>query len=303
MDLPDLGILEGYPRIRRFAGRLSDYIGLVRPFTLLGAWIAGFSLDILLSKPMIDLFHAFLVGFTLAFLQAGGQTFNQSIREEVEIDKLNGKQYRPTVDGRISLKQAKITSFILLLAGISLAFSLNINYGIFSFLIAFFAVAYTAPPFRMKKYFFISNLWQGIARGMLPALYVASVYGYGDLVFVYGICLALWVTGAQASKDFGDEKGDTEFGIQSFPVKLGRENALRLMGALMFTSFVCFPLFIMMGLLPFSFIALNILLIPSFLILYGLKKNIKLKYTENNLSWAFFYGTLGLFYIMPVFLI
>ncbi|GAI23830.1 unnamed protein product [marine sediment metagenome] len=124
----------------------------------------------------INIFHAISLGFTLAFLQAGGQVMNQSIAEEVEIDRLNGKTYRPTVDGRIALKQAMITSVILYLAGILLAFRLSPAYGLFSMLITFFAAGYTLPPLRMKKRFLLNNIWQGVARGMLPVVYVSLAF-------------------------------------------------------------------------------------------------------------------------------
>jgi len=299
------GIKRGYPRLKRLISeKISAYIQLIRVFTLLGAWMAGFFLDVLFSKPYLNLSHSFLVGMTLAFLQAGGQSFNQSIREEVEIDKMNGKVYRPTVSGRMSLKEGKIISSILFLCGILLAFSLNVNYGMLSILIAFFAVAYTSPPFRIKKRFFLNNLWQGVARGLLPAIYVASAHqDYGLLPVFYGIMLAVWVTGAQASKDFPDLRGDRVYGIQTFPVKLGVDGALKLMSILIFSGFVILNFLILSSSFPINFLVLNILAIPSALVVYGSKKNIVLKFAENNLSWCCFYGTLGLFYMLPVLLI
>lgn len=296
------GIKETYPLLP-FPLKIKGYMRLVRPFTLLGAWISGFFLDILFLKPNSDILHAFFIGSVLALLQAGGQTLNQAIHEEVEIDKIN-KKMRPTVVGTISLIEAKVASFLLFLSGISLAFHLNLTYGLFSMLIAFFAVAYTAPPFRMKKRFFLNNLWQGVARGLLPAIYVASVHGqYASLATLYGIVLAIWVTGLQGSKDFGDEVGDKKFNIKTFPVVLGRRRALKLMTILMLLSFWCMNLFIYFQLLPSSFLVLNVLTIPSILVIYSLLKQIKFKYAENNLGWVGFYGTLGLFYILPSFLV
>ena len=301
------GIKRGYPNLRRISKKLSNYISLCRPFTLLGAFLAGFFLDVLfsrLSSNTFNLFHPILVGLTLAFLQGGGQSINQAISEECAIDKLNGKNYRPTVNGRISLKEAKIMSAILFSLGILLAFSLNVNYGFFSLLIAFFAVAYTVPPLRVKKRFLLNNLWQGIARGLLPAVYVASAYeGYGLLPIFFGIALAVWITGAQASKDFPDIKGDEAYGVKSFPVVLGEKGSLKLMGFFMGFAFILFNIFVILGYFPVNFIVLNALIIPSAFIIIGLKKNLKVKFSENNLSWVAFYGTLGLFYIIPAFLI
>lgn len=301
------GILKGYPRIRKAFGKLSDYVSLCRPFTLLGAFLAGFFLDVLFSKFSpngINILHAFLVGITLAFLQGGGQCTNQAIAEECEIDKLNGKDYRPTVNGKISLKEAKIISLALFSFGILLAFCLSFTYGIFSLLIAFFAIAYTVPPLRIKKYFLLNNIWQGIARGLLPAVYVSSIYsGYGSLPLLFGVVLVLWIVGGQATKDFCDVRGDKIGGIKTFPVVLGEREALMLMQIFMSGAFALLNLFIFFGLFPSSFIALNILILPSIFIIVGLKKGLKSEYFENNISWGFFYGCLMLWYFIPAVLI
>lgn len=250
------------------------------------------------------MFHAISLGLTLAFLQAGGQAMNQSIAEEVEIDRLNGKTYRPTVDGRITLRQAQATSVLLYLAGILLAFQMSTAYGLFSILIAFFAAGYTLPPLRMKRRFLLNNIWQGVARGMLPVVYVALAYPeYLSLALPYGLVLAIWVTGNQTSKDFGDEVGDRAYGIKSLPVKLGPRKALVFMGVLTSCTFCALNLLIFTKLLPGAFIWINLLSLPSMLILYGLMSGLRFKYAENNLSWTCFYGTLGLWYILPTLLI
>lgn len=300
----NFGITKGYPNLRRIRGKLADFFALCRPFTLLGAWMAGFFLDILFSKPNIDFLHSFLVGMVLALLQAGGQACNQSLREEVEIDKINKKLYRPTVSGRMSLNEAKVISAFLFLAGISLAFLMNLNYGLFSVLIAFFAVAYTTPPFRMKKHFFLNNLWQGIARGFLPALYVASAYPeYTRLAVPYGLILLSWVTFFQGSKDITDIKGDQAYNIKTLPVVLGKQGALKFMmigGIFSYLALICFCL---LSILPYRFLALVSLFPLSCIIVYSLKREIKSSLFENSLGWICFYSNLALFYVLPVLLV
>lgn len=303
----EFGILQRYPNLRRLSEHISTYMTLCRPFTLLGAFISGFCMDIMFSRLQFGAFslpHATQLGATLALLQAGGQVMNQSLAEEVEIDRLNGKTYRPTVDGSITLLQAKIASMLLYLAGVMLAFNLSLAYGLFSILIVFFAAGYTMPPLRVKKRFILNNIWQGVARGMLPIIYVALAYPeYMSLALPYGLTLAIWVTSNQTSKDFGDEVGDRAYGIKSLPVTLGPEKTLIFMDTTTIFSFIVLNLFISMQLIPSSFIYINLLLIPSAIILYGLRRGFRLEYAENNLSWVFFYGTLGLWYILPMLLI
>jgi len=307
LRLPEYqGLPKAYPRIRRISSRLADYLVLTRPLTLLGAWAAGFFLELLFSRLAggdINLPRALTVGFTLALLQGGGQALNQSIREEVLIDRVNGKTYRPTVQGRITLLEGKAVSVILFALGVALAYAVNPSYGLFALLIAFFAAAYTTPPFRVKRVFLLNNAWQGVARGLLPAVYVASAYGYGLIAFLFGTALAVWVTGAQATKDFGDEAGDRHYGINTFPVVLGRPGALKLMAVLMAGGFSLLNLFTVLGFFPPAFYALNLLILPSTAIIWGLRRMVKLPGVENNLSWVLWYGTLGLFYALPALLL
>jgi len=301
------GILQRYPNLRRLSERIAAFSALCRPFTLLGAFLSAFCMDIAFSRMQtgsFNIFHAIPLGLTLAFLQAGGQVMNQSITEEVEIDRLNGKTYRPTVDGRITLRQAMFTSVLLYLSGILLAFRLSPAYGLFSMFITFFACGYTIPPLRMKKRFLLNNIWQGVARGMLPVVYVSLAYPeYLNLALPYGFVLAIWVTANQTSKDFGDEVGDLAYGIKSLPVTLGPGRALIFMAVTTLFAFGLLNSFILVKLIPRAFIWINLLSLPSALILYGLIRGLKFDYGENNMSWICFYTTLGLWYILPTLLI
>jgi len=301
------GIKQGFPNLKRISSKFSSYASLCRPYTILGAFLAGLFLDILFSRLSVNglhLFHSILVGITLALLQSGGQILNQSIQEEVEIDILNGKTYRPVVNGSISLLEGQILSSLMFIGGVSLAFCLNFNYGIFSLLIAFFAIFYTVPPLRMKKRFLLNNLWQGIARGLLPAVYVSSAYpSFGFLPVLFGVVIAIWVSGFQASKDFNDLDGDSKFNIKTFPVVLGKEGALKLMSVFGLISFCVLNLFVALKAFPTSFLLLNVLAVPTILILVGLKRNIRVGFAENNIAWVGFYGTLGCFYMIPALII
>jgi len=301
------GIRYGYPKVKRTLGeRIAGFIQLMRPFTCIAALIAGFSLSyffgILAGTPPTFL-YALLIGLVLGLLQAGAQAFQQSIYIETLIDIENGKDYRPTCRGVITLEEGKTFAFILFLTGVTLAFVLKPILGLFAFIITLFAVFYVAPPLRIKEKFILNNLWQGIARGFLPAIYVASAYGYGWLAIYFGIALMLWITGAQTTKDYGDEKGDSKYNVRTFPVVLGRRRTLYVMAFFMGSAFTLLNILILLNIFPLSFLLLNILILPSILILYGLTRMIVLRQLENNLSWVGFYTTLALFYTLPAILI
>ena len=228
---------------------------------------------------------------------------NQAVAEEVSIDRMNGKLYRPTVDGRLTLRQAQIASVVLYIMGVGIAFSLSTAYGLFAGLIAFFAVGYTLEPLRMKKRFILNNIWQGVARGMLPVVYVALAYPeYLSLAVPYGLVLAVWMTGMQTAKDFGDERGDRAHGIRTLPVVLGSQGALFFMAAIGGYAFILLNSFIY-NLLPSCFIWANVLILPSVFIIYALNRGLKFSYGENNASWIGMYLTLSGWYILPVILL
>lgn len=287
--------------------RIRGFIDLTRPFSLVSAVVAGFFLVLLCSAfycTTFDIHLAMIAGFVLALLQSGGQVLNQSIHEEVLIDRL-AKSYRPIPRGVITEKEGKVFAINLFIAGISVAVIVNPMFGFFAILITFFAVFYSAYPIRMKRIFLANNLWQGIARGALPILAVFSIYGNPFNSFTLALCitLAVWVSGAQTTKDFGDDIiADKKFGIHTLPVVFGKKKALYVMSAFIGGAFMLLFLFIVFEVLPADFLWLFVLMIPSVLIIYGLLKEYKLGLLENNLSWGMFYLSLGAFYVLPAVL-
>lgn len=297
------GIKHLYPRVP-LGVKIRAFIAMTRPSTLVAAILAGFSLNYVfatMSGRGTTFLISIFVGLVLGFLQAGGQCLNQSIEEEVLIDKLNGKVYRPTVMGIVSLTEGKILSSILFLSGILLAFYMSLGFGFFSLIICFFGVSYTVPPFRIKKRFILNNVHQGIARGLLPALYVASAYGYGRMALLLGIPLTIWVSVFQTSKDFGDTFGDQSFNIKTLPVVLGVKKAIKVMSISGSLPFIVLVFLVYFGFLPINFLWLLLLIIPSVAILLSINK--KLGKFENNLGWLIFYMCLAGWYLLPALLI
>ena len=290
--------------------RIRGFFDLMRPFTILGGLIAGFFLTMLASKVYgvtFDFSLALFVGVILGLLQGASQTLNQSIQEELEIDKISGKaKYRPTGRGIISLNEGKIFATILYVAAIACAFFIKPLFGVFISIIAFFGVFYTLPPIRAKRFFLVSNVWQGIARGVLPIFSVFAIFGnpFTSLSVSLASVIGVWMVGAQASKDHGDDvKGDSMYGIQTFFVRLSENQGLYLMGVFMGTAFVLLAIFTSLNLLPPIFLLLLILVIPSVLILYFLKHNCVAHLLENDAGWVSMYLSLALWYILPAIIL
>ena len=95
---------------------LKAWFMLVRPFTLIAPFMAILfgtllqlavygDLDIFWSNFSLILFAS----FALAAAQAVGQIMNQV--EDVDIDKVNGKSYRPIASGHIDEEKAQIIAW------------------------------------------------------------------------------------------------------------------------------------------------------------------------------------------------
>lgn len=301
--IPKYTVLQPYSKAKYLPVKARAFIDLMRPFTMVASIIAGISIVALYSayyQIVFDFKTAFLAGLVLALLQGAGQAMNQSLREEVEIDIANGKTYRPTVIGIISLAEGKIFSLVLCAIAITIAFLINFDFGVISTVIAFFAIFYTAPPLRVKKRFMWNNMWQGFSRGFLPWVAVWSISGNSDPVpVVLGVVAWTWLVGFQTCKDFNDVEGDRKYGIRTLPVVWGHEGSIQFMWGMLILAFIFLAQYIGRGIIPGRFIWLSLLAIPSSIILQDLKNMKKSSLVENNRAWGLMYGTLGMFYILP----
>jgi len=296
------GIKKRYPRLP--GDKWKAYLQMIRPFTVFAAGLAGIFLGItftLLSGGTFGDGKVILLGLTLGLLQAGGQCFNLSYPKEIEIDKIN-KPYRPTVTGLVTTKSGFILSFILFGIGNSTAFLLGLEAGIVSLVITLFAIFYTASPIRAKERFMVGNIYQGIARGLLPPIFASMIFGFYEFAIVYGIAIALWITGFQSTKDFDDIEGDRQFGIKTLPVVLGRRGTISAMMVMLIASSVPLYLGFALGIIPNEPIWFLIFapLIISIKILTTLKKDVKMVRMENSLSWVYFYLTLMFWFLIPM---
>ena len=287
----------------------NPYLRLVRPFTLIAAFIGGILLYYAFAKTFN--YNGFILGFIFALLQGGGQAYNQSVPEEVQIDVLNKKTYRPVVSGEITINEGRMfASFLLILAIFTTFYTRDL---IFTFLVsmgAFFAWQYTDYPIRAKRFFIINNAWQAFARGFLPIItsYYFATGSIDIFSLIISFVLFVWIFGAQTTKDFGDIEGDSFFGINTFPVVLGCNRAKYVTCAFSILAFAILSLFILIGLIPFKYTYVNFLLIPTFVMCVKLdcrshaseiweKRGI-----ENSGAWGIYYATLGLWFLM-IFLV
>jgi len=288
VNTSDLGIVKGYPRLRKRFGKLMGYIQLVRPFTLLAPLLAGI-FGVLTPVPEITFSHivtAIYVGVTLALAQGAGQCVNQYA--DRDLDKLV-KPYRPLPSGLVGSEEALGLAWLLAMFSVARAFTISTFFGLVVLVLLFFAIFYSLVPFSPRRVHPLLNTgWMALSRGFLPMFAVFSVYGNVNDAWKYSVLAFLWVMGFQASKDVPDIQGDKAYGIRTIPNSYGPKGlvATMVVCSLFYTFLsIYFSVYIMLLTLPLALLAIA-----------TTEKQSKL--TENTYSWLAFYLGLSLIYIL-----
>ncbi len=279
---------------------------LVRPFTLIAPFMAimfGCLLQLAVYNETEIFWQNFstilLASFALASAQAVGQIMNQI--EDVEIDRVNGKNYRPIASGEISEEKAQAVAWFFAIFSILIGFAINIYYGFFMVAFLLAGVLYNIEPFRLKKRLWLNTTSLAISRGLLPLPAAWSIFGnVGDATpWLIGSIMAVWVLAWQNTKDINDIEGDKKFGIMTPAVYHGLKTLSWIIAFLSFLSFFLLAVYLKAGLLPSNMAALFILVIPTLWMIYKMfRMDISKISLENNDLWAAFYLTLAGFYII-----
>ncbi len=160
--------------------------------------------------------------------------YTQTINDyyDREIDAIN-EPYRPIPSGAIPLAQVKAQIWILLLAGLAVAYGLDLWAGHATpvvFLLAlggsFVSFIYSAPPLKLKQ-----NGWLG--NYALGASYIALPWWAGQALFgqltwttaLLTLAYSLAGLGIAVVNDFKSIEGDRALGLQSLPVVFGAKRA------------------------------------------------------------------------------
>ena len=145
-----------------------------------------------------------------------------------EIDAIN-EPYRPIPSGAIPLGQVKAQILILLLAGLGVAYALDLwaGHGTPVLLLlalggSFVSFIYSAPPLKLKQ-----NGWLG--NYALGASYIALPWWAGQALFgqltwttaILTLAYSLAGLGIAVVNDFKSVEGDRALGLQSLPVAFG----------------------------------------------------------------------------------
>ncbi len=195
------GVICGAAASGNYQWRLPDFIAAIACMAMSGPLLAGYT-----------------------------QTINDYY--DREIDAIN-EPNRPIPSGAISLTQVKLQIWILLIAGLIVAYSLDIwaGHSTPSVLLlalggSFVSFIYSAPPLKLKQ-----NGWLG--NYALGASYIALPWWAGQALFgqltwttaLLTLAYSLAGLGIAVINDFKSVEGDKALGLQSLPVVFGIKNA------------------------------------------------------------------------------
>ena len=174
--------------------------------------------DILKAAACMLLSGPLMTGYT--------QTLNDFY--DREIDAIN-EPYRPIPSGAISIPQVVSQIIVLLVAGLALAFGLDVwtghDFPVLTCLTlggAFLAYIYSAPPLKLKQNGWLGNYALGASYIALP--WWAGHALFGELNFKIAILTLIYSLaglGIAVVNDFKSVEGDEELGLKSLPVMFG----------------------------------------------------------------------------------
>jgi chlorophyll/bacteriochlorophyll a synthase len=160
--------------------------------------------------------------------------YTQTINEyyDREIDAIN-EPYRPIPSGAIGLPQVIVQFIVLLVAGIGVAYLLDVWAGhsfptmtVMAIGGALVAYIYSAPPLKLKQNGWLGNYALGASYIALP--WWAGHALFGDLnptIMILTLFYSLAGLGIAIVNDFKSIEGDRAFGLKSLPVMFGVEKA------------------------------------------------------------------------------
>ncbi len=160
--------------------------------------------------------------------------YTQTINDfyDKDIDAIN-EPYRPIPSGAISIPQVISQVWVLLLAGIGVAYLLDLWAGhsfptitVLAIGGSFVSYIYSAPPLKLKKNGWLGNYALGSSYIALP--WWAGHALFGDLnatIVILTLLYSFAGLGIAVVNDFKSVEGDRQLGLQSLPVMFGVQTA------------------------------------------------------------------------------
>jgi chlorophyll synthase len=178
--------------------------------------------NVLISAACMLMTGPLMTGYT--------QTLNDFY--DKEIDAIN-EPYRPIPSGTISIPQVVTQIFVLLAAGLGIAYLLDVWAGhefptmtVLTLLGTFLAYIYSAPPLKLKQNGWLGNYALGASYIALPWCAGQALFGKLDVtIVILTLFYSLSGLGIAIVNDFKSVEGDRQLGLKSLPVMFGVDKA------------------------------------------------------------------------------
>lgn len=156
--------------------------------------------------------------------------YTQTINDfyDREIDAIN-EPYRPIPSGAISIPQVVTQIFVLLFAGIVVAYLLDTWAGhqfptitVLAVGGSFLSYIYSAPPLKLKQNGWLGNYALGSSYIALPWWAGQALFGTIDAkIIILTLIYSMAGLGIAIVNDFKSVEGDRQLGLKSLPVMFG----------------------------------------------------------------------------------
>lgn len=156
--------------------------------------------------------------------------YTQTINDfyDRDLDAIN-EPYRPIPSGAIAVPQVITQIWVLLLAGIGVAYALDVWAGhdfptitVLAIGGSFVSYIYSAPPLKLKKNGWLGNYALGASYIALPWWAGQALFGeIGPKIMVITLIYSMAGLGIAIVNDFKSVEGDKQLGLQSLPVMFG----------------------------------------------------------------------------------
>ncbi|NQU66943.1 MAG: geranylgeranylglycerol-phosphate geranylgeranyltransferase [Candidatus Marinimicrobia bacterium] len=244
------------------------YLKIVRPLNVVFA-----VLSLAITADILNLFSLNLTmvasAIVIASFTAGGNVLNDII--DLPIDRIN-RPGRPLVSGKIPVKVAAIYASTLFLLGAGFSFYLNYPARLLALAVILPLLLLYTPIF--KKIPLLGNVLIAAILAIVFIFSEVALTGIADKMwFPAGLAFGLSLI-RELVKDMEDIRGDTEVGVQTFPVRFGMAKSFYLL--LLVTICLCLYALIPYFQLRFGYVYFGLLIvgveIPLLLSLFWLSK-------------------------------
>jgi len=218
--------------------KVKNYLSLIKfshtifalPFA-----IVGFFLAIKSTNAAVDWRLLLLVLLCMVFARSAAMAYNRYL--DRDIDEKNPRTIQREIPAGIISPKAAL-SFVVINCLLFVLTTYFINTLCFALspiaLLVILGYSYT------KRFTFLCHFVLGLGLSLAPiGAYIAVTGTFGIIPILYASAVLFWVAGFDIIYALQDEEFDRSLNLQSVPVKLGKQNALRLSNILHFLCAGC----------------------------------------------------------------